>query len=388
MRRVLPVAIVMALFFVRLAAQQAATAPAPPQAPAAPALVFEPVRPIAPPEHPLSETGSARVTKFSFIVYGDTRSGTVGDGTIIHPIHDGLMDGMLATIKARDKSDFPVRFALQTGDAVLRGANGRMWNVSYSPIIERLTKGADIPYYLTIGNHDASPQAAGSPERQMGLHNTLSAMAKLIPAEGSPRRLNGYGAYAFGYGNVFVIAYDTTAAGDPLQLAWVTDQLERLDRTRFPHVFAFGHYPPYSSGPHGAVIEPQTVAIRNTYMPLFRKHHVRLVLAGHEHFFEHWIERYTDAGRDYRLDMLLTGGGGAPTYTYRGEPDLTAYLAAGASQRVRLEHPVKPGATIPDNPNHFLVVQVDGDRFSVEAIALRNAPYAPFAGKSRVALAD
>lgn len=381
-------AVILIAFIVsagRLLAQQAA----PPQVPAAPPLVFEPVRPIEPPAHPLSEADSARVTKFSFLVYGDTRSGAQGDGTVIHPVHSALMDRMLTVVKAREKGDFPVRFALQTGDAVLRGANGQMWNVSYSPIIERLTKGADVAYYLTVGNHDASPQAAGSPERQMGLHNTLSAMSKLIPAEGSPRRLNGYGAYAFGFGNVFVVAYDTTAAADPLQLAWVTNQLEKLDRTRFPHVFAFGHYPPYSSGPHGgAVLEPQTLAIRNTYMPLFRKHHVRLVLAGHEHFFEHWVERYADGGRAYRMDMLLTGGGGAPTYTYRAEPDMTAYLAAGASQNVQLEHPVKPGATIPDNPNHFLIVEVDGDTLSVEIVAPANPAYAPFAGKARISLND
>ena len=75
---------------------------------------------------------------------------------------------MLATIKARQQTDYPVRFVLQTGDAVLRGATGRMWNVSYTPIIERLTKGADIPYFLTAGNHDiavAAPGRSGPPTR-------------------------------------------------------------------------------------------------------------------------------------------------------------------------------------------------------------------------------
>ena len=105
-------------------------------------------------------------------------------------------------------------------------------------------------------------------------------------------------------------------------------------------------------------------------MPLFRRHHVRLVLAGHEHLLEHWVERYTDAGRDYRMDTIVTAGGGAPIYTYRGEPDLNAYLAAGASQNVRVEHLVTPGRTIAENPNHFVVVQVDGERLSVEAVAV------------------
>jgi hypothetical protein len=134
------------------------------------------------------------------------------------------------------------------------------------------------------------------------------------------------------------------------------------------------------------VIEPQTLAVRNTYMPLFRKHHVRMILAGHEHLFEHWVERYTDAGREYRIDTLVTAGGGAPTYTYRGEPDLTTYLAAGAAQNVRVEHLVTPGRTIPENPNHFVVIQVDGDKLSVEVIAAGNAPFTPYNGSSRMDL--
>jgi hypothetical protein len=352
------------------------------------------VHPIAPPKHPLSESDSARVTKFAFIVYGDTRNGNdpntglAFDATSIHPAHRAVMDTMLATIKARRRSAFPVRFVLQTGDAVLSAAAARQLNVAYAPVIERLTKGADIPYFLTIGNHDAAPTAPGDAIRQLGLHNTLTAISKLIPPEGSPRRLNGYGTYAFGYGNVFVIAYDSTIAADPLQLAWVTDQLEHLDRRRFPNVFAMAHYPPYSSGPHGVVVEPQTLAIRTTYMPLFRKHHVRLILAGHEHFFEHWVERYDDGGRAYRMDMLLTGGGGAPKYTYRAEPDLTAYLASGAAQHVRLEHSVKPATTVEDNPNHFVIVEVDGDRLSAEVVAAGNAPFTPFAGQAKVSLND
>jgi 3',5'-cyclic AMP phosphodiesterase CpdA len=398
MRSALAAALLLCAAFVGVRAQQpappVATSPAaqPPAAPSRPAagplIDFETVKPIEPPAHPLSETDSAGVTRFSFLVYGDTRSGAVGDGTVVHPIHSAVMDTMLATITARQQTGFPVRFVLQTGDAVLRGATGRMWNVSYTPIIERLTKGADIPYFLTAGNHDVAVAPPGDPVRQLGLHNMLTAMSKLIPEEGSPRRLNGYATFAVGYGNVFIIAIDTTIAADPLQLAWVTNLLEHLDRQRFPHVVAFQHYPPFSSGPHGVAVEPQTIAVRTSYMPLFRRHHVRLILAGHEHLLEQWVERYTDAGRDYRIDTIVTAGGGAPTYTYRGEPDLTAYVADGASQNVRVDHLVTPGRTVAENPNHFVVVQVDGDRLSVEAIAVGNAPFAPYNGRSQIELTD
>jgi hypothetical protein len=228
-------------------------------------------------------------------------------------------------------------------------------------------------------------------------------MAKLIPAEGSPRRLSGYPTYAFGYGNLFAIAIDSNIAADPLQLEWVTDQLRHLDRTRYRHVILFFHHPLFSSGPHGGAsgvptaaaadapdnVEKQTAAMRELYGPLCRSFHVRMTIAGHEHLFDHWVERYSDTGETYRRDDLVTGGGGAPTYLYRGEPDVHQYLASGAAQSVRIEHLMRPGSTAAANPHHFVVVQVDGDRLSLEVIGSGPDVYKPYGGtESRIELND
>src|SRR5690348_18409950 len=95
-------------------------------------------------------------------------------------------------------------------------------------------------------------------------------------------------------------------------------------------------------------------------MPLFRKHGVKLLLTGHEHLFEHFVERWRDStGRAHRLDEIVSGGGGAPTYTYSAEPDLTQYIAEAGRDSLRVEHLVRPGATIPENPYHYLVVHVN-----------------------------
>jgi Calcineurin-like phosphoesterase len=354
------------------------------------------VRPIAAPATPLpDETASESVTRFSFIAYGDTRSGSEpgvpGDGQVLHPLHSRLVDGMLAKARELASTPHPVRFVVQSGDAVLRGQNAVMWNVSFTPIIDRLTRDGSLPYFFAAGNHDVTTMSAGDPGRSIGLHNTLTAMSNLIPREGSPRRLNGYPTYAFGYGNVFVVAIDSNIASDPVQLAWVGDQLDHLDRARYAHVVAVFHHPLVSSGPHGGdKIEPTTQAMRNLYAPLFRRHHVRLVICGHEHLLDHWVERYTDAdGRaSYRMDEIVSGGGGAPIYLYSGEPNLTEYLAAGAAQNLRVEHLTKPSATRDGNPHHFVVIEVDGDRLSLEVVAIDGAPYAPYAGRSRIELTD
>ncbi|MEO6237318.1 MAG: metallophosphoesterase, partial [Vicinamibacterales bacterium] len=304
-------------------AQQPAPAPAA-------ARPWVAVKPIDPPRTPLpAEAASADVTRFSFLAYGDTRSGggPPDDATVVNPEHDRVMDGMLAKVRELASTRFPVRFVLQSGDAVLRGQEGARWNVGFTPVIERLTHEGNIPYFFSAGNHDVTTQPVGDPARALGVHNTLAAISRLIPPEGSPRRLNGYPTYSFGYGNVFVIALDSNIVADTLQLSWIANQLEHLDRARYHHVIAFFHHPPFSSGPHGGAsaeplpgtgrkapdrVEAQTTAIRTMYMPLFRQYHVRMVVTGHDHLFDHWVERYDDNGVAYRMDSIVTGGGGAP----------------------------------------------------------------------------
>jgi len=333
--------------------------------------VQDTVRPIAPPKNPLpAEKASANVTRFSFIVYGDTRGRR--DGKEIQYEHSLIVESMLGAIKKLETTVYPVRFVLQTGDAVVDGRDAKQWNASFVNLINRLTTEGGTPYFLAPGNHDVTSAAElTDPRRQEGLRNYLAAVSQLIPPDGASRRLAGYPTYAFGYGNTFVIAFDSNIAADDNQFEWVKNQLEGLDRNRYVNVIAFCHHPPFSSGPHGGSrLEPPSVALRERYMPLFRQHRAKALFAGHEHLFEHWIERYEDAGKKYRMDMIVTGGGGAPLYWYYGEPELGEYLQTNAASKVRLEHVVKPGYDRGDNAYHYLVIKVDGEHISLEVIGV------------------
>jgi len=323
----------------------------------------EHVEAIKPPATLLPDEVTSRgVTKFSFIVYGDTRGRR--DGVALQYEHSLVIDSILAQIRKLQTTDYPMRFVLQSGDAVQNGRETRQWNVSFVPLINRLTTEGGMPYFLVPGNHEATTTEAG-------MHNYLGAVSTLIPPEGSPRRLRGYATYSFAYGNTFVIALDANIADDQKQYEWVKSQLEGIDRTRYINVIVFCHQAPFSSGPHGGVnVEAPTVALRNLYMPLFNANHVRIVFSGHEHLFEHWVERYTDTTGTHRMDLVVSGGGGAPIYPYTGEPDLRDYLKANEASKVTLDHFVKPSVDRGLNPYHYVIVRVDGDRLDMEVVSV------------------
>src|SRR5262245_11744325 len=126
------------------------------------------VRPIAPPATPLpGEAESSAVTRFSFIAYGDTRG--QADGAELQASHTTVTDAMVAKIAALASTPAPVRFVVQSGDAVVNGRIADQWNVSFTPLIEKLTHGANVPYFFAVGNHDVTGMPIGDAQRTTGL---------------------------------------------------------------------------------------------------------------------------------------------------------------------------------------------------------------------------
>jgi hypothetical protein len=331
------------------------------------------------------EADSGNQTKFSFIAYGDTRG--PADGVRIQPAHSDVVNRILAAIPDQERAGFPVRFIVQSGDAVVSGRYGGQWNVSFNPLIERLIRDGQVPYFFAVGNHDVGGMPVRSPEREAGLRNATAAMARLWPPEGTTRRLDKYPTFGFGYGRYFFILLDSNIATDTVQFTWVKRQLETLDRQRFRHIVAVFHHPPLTTGPHGGpLVEPQAQALRRIYLPLFRTHHVRMTITGHDHFYDRFTEYYDDAAGTHRMDHIVSGGGGAPIYSYRGEQDLQLYAATAAPLQVRVEHPVRPGVREADNPHHFVIFEVDGDRLWLQVVTTVVAPFQP--QPTKIELAD
>jgi len=265
-------------------------------------------------------------------MYGDTRGHR--DGTKVQAEHSMVIESMLATIRESAARGDSIRFVLQSGDAVENGSIAQQLAVSYIPLITCLTQEGGVPYFLAVGNHDVGTSMDLTNQRRVdGVRNYFAANANLIPPDGSPRRLRGYPAYSFGYGNTFFIALDSDIPDDPTQLAWLESQLRSIDRKRFRNVAAFFHHPPFSSGLHGGPrVEPQAASIRRKWMPLFRRYHVRLLFVGHEHL-------------------------------------------------------ARPSVDARGNPHHYVVVHVDGTQISLEVVGVDwGKGFAPYQGGSTMSL--
>ena len=68
-----------------------------------------------------------------------------------------------------------------------------------------------------------------------------------------------------------------------------------------------------------------------------------------------------------------------------GLPDESVDMIVSTSV---LEHVMKPGTRPEENPHHFIVIRVDGNRLSLEVVGTGPTPYRPFNGQSKIDLDD
>jgi len=139
-----------------------------------------------------------------------------------------------------------------------------------------------VPVYPTIGNH----------ERQTRLGRPYFE-AFVLP---EPERY-----YAFDWGDVHFVAIDTTQR-DAKQLVWLEAD---LTNNKLPWVIVYGHHPMYTNSLRGA----QTW-IRRSFANIFTRHHVDLVLTGHEHQYERF--------RVAEVNYIVSGGGGGQLTRFFG----------------------------------------------------------------------
>ena len=213
-------------------------------------------------------TASEKAEKFTFFVYGDTRSIPRDHKTV----------ALALTAEAKRLKQFT--FVVHSGDfAAARSDESDTATQFFRPAQVFLDL---MPLVPVRGNHEAYSEL----------------FDKYFPVPERSKAGGGADDYYVDYGSVRVIVFDQYGHGNNTQrMAWMSERLvEAKDKWRFV-VF---HEPIYASGSHGSSIE-----YRRMLEPVLRKGKVHVVFCGHDHNYE----RTKSIGG---VTYFTVGGGGAP----------------------------------------------------------------------------
>jgi predicted phosphodiesterase len=233
-----------------------------------------------------------------FLVIGDSGTGGSSQRQVAQQI-----------IQARAR--FPFEFAIMLGDNLYGSEDPsdyvEKFEEPYRPLLN-----AGVKFYASLGNHDEPAQRFYK-----------------------PFNMDGKRYYKFSEDGVDFFALDSTYM-TPAQVEWLQKELEGSDAD---WKIAFKHHPIYSSGErHGSEMD-----LRALVEPLFLKHGVDVVFAGHEHFYE----RLKPQNGIYYITQ------GAAAKLRRGNISNTSTLTAKGF----------------DADYSFTLIEIEGDRMFVETIS-------------------
>jgi hypothetical protein len=228
---------------------------------------------------------------FAFVLYGDNRTDDDAHASVVRAIRGESFD-----------------FLVHTGDFVASGGDLLLWQ-RFFDIENDLLR--DHCLFSCIGNHELVDDAAAT--------NYLRYFG---PSEGDDAPL--YGSFRWGSARFFLLnAFEDWGVKER---SWLEAELLRSDgESGVAWRFVVVHHSPWSSGHHGDDVKMLMAGVPD----LLVRHHVDLVLAGHDHIYER--------GENRGLKYIVSGGGGAPLY-----PDIAP----------------KPSTRKAEATHHFVLVSV------------------------------
>lgn len=247
---------------------------------------------------PTNTATAAAADRSGFVAFGDFGGG---------PMQDEVAAAMEEWVR-----DHPVQALVTTGDNVYDFGEPELFEAQLDAPYADLRRSR--PMWVTLGNHDV---ARGFEDEQLD-HLGLPDLP-----------------YAKELAGVQLLFLDANRP-DEVQAQWL-DQHLVAPGPRF-RVVVF-HQPAYSCALHGP-----TPGVVDRWVPVFERHRVALVLAGHDHLYERFV---SPGGVTY----VVTGGGGRSLYPFR-EPCQFAEMLAGYAEAF-----------------HFVGVEVRGRTLTATAVS-------------------
>ncbi len=289
-------------------------------------------------------TKKKRDEAIRFIVYGDSRTLT--------KIHERIIRHMVP-----EKPDFIVN----VGDVVGRGARLDEWiDQHFYPI--RYISG-DVPFYISIGNHEYGGFKDRVPPFEQRVHNPLTST-------GSTEYY-----YSFDYGNAHFIFLDPNEYSFPdgdgilpesQQYKWFVADLKKAKK-KSEWIFVFMHQPPYSECWSGGYYDGEP-PLRKYIVPIMEENGVDIVFSGHTHDYERGLPHPPydpKTGKGNNVVYIITGGGGASldNHKYRDWPQIDLP-----------PQPAEPNSNEYDGGKyyqfHYTVLDINGKNLSFKAIRI------------------
>ncbi len=264
-----------------------------------------------PPKH--FRTFAKNQRKVTFIAYGDDRTNP--------NIH--------AAVTANFKRYSP-NFILHTGDLVVNGTRYELWGREFfGPTVNVLD---EIPFLPSIGNHEADGD-------KYVFYMRLPGKERF---------------YSYDLGPVHVLALDFHYEKETdAQFAFAEQDLMA---SKAPWKVVYLHYPVFNVGGHA------TGWGHASYLPLFHRAKVDLVVTGHSHIYERFLPIAGENGEDaWPITHITTGGGGAPLAPSYPHPALVSYAST----------------------NHFVLFEATETTLKGRVITTNNAVFDTFGWEKR-----
>lgn len=288
-----------------------------------------------------------RSAPLDFAVLGDFGVGIVAD------TEAGRRQRRVAEVLDRVTDSPGVRLVLTVGDNVYAtpGRRGSQdsgdsdddWYGSfYQPYRYALAR---VPVYPTVGNHDTADEE--SSDDRARIRANFHTDARFTPEVAGPRASVDPGMfYRLSFGaDVEFVCIDTSLSRDlPTTHFFEHPRHRRFLDEAFPNGsgprwrIPFSHHPTYCAGPH----HPNTAAMIEYLVPVFRRAGVRVAFAGHEHNFQ--------VSRVNGIDYVVSGAGGQ----VREEPPSAFDMAGTVAWAAQA---------------HLLLARVNGAEMTVTPIA-------------------
>ena len=212
-------------------------------------------------------------SKYSFVIYGDTRT---------HADKHKKISDLIA-------SENP-EFVVLSGDLVANGDKWDLWKKEFfDPASIFLKKTVLWP---ALGNHEGSGKIYLS----------------LFDLPGNEKY------YSFDYSNLHVVILDSVLSDKNEMIRWLKEDLKKNKKL---WTIVSYHHPTYNIGGHHSDWG------RKDILPVLEKYGVDLVITGHSHLYE----RFRPIGPQNKKPIIhiVSGGGGAPLYS----PEKSPLLAQG-----------------------------------------------------------